>query len=89
MEGKTIYTKTVSKRNASSVDFPKELNPQLKEYLINMGINSLYSHQADMFESAAGGKSVVITTSTASGKTLGFLLPVVQEILKDPLTRNR
>ncbi|MFR6327388.1 MAG: DEAD/DEAH box helicase [Eisenbergiella sp.] len=29
----------------------------------------------------------MITTSTASGKTLSFLLPVLQEILKDPLAR--
>ena len=30
---------------------------------------------------------MVITTSTASGKTLSFLLPVLQEILENPLTR--
>ena len=30
---------------------------------------------------------MVITTSTASGKTLSFLLPVLQAALTDPLTR--
>lgn len=40
-----------------------------------------------MFEKAQEGKNLVITTSTASGKTLSFLLPVLQEILKDPLAR--
>ncbi|MDE6675877.1 MAG: DEAD/DEAH box helicase, partial [Acetatifactor sp.] len=35
---------------------------------------------------APGGYGV-ITTSTASGKTLGFLLPVLQEILRNPRTR--
>ena len=40
-----------------------------------------------MFEKAREGKNVVITTSTASGKTLSFLLPVLQEILENPLTR--
>ena len=29
----------------------------------------------------------MITTSTASGKTLAFLIPVLQKILEDPLTR--
>ena len=33
------------------------------------------------------GKNVVITTSTASGKTLSFLLPVIQEILEHPTAR--
>ena len=40
-----------------------------------------------MFEKVTSGKNVVITTSTASGKTLSFLLPVLQDILKNPLTR--
>ena len=40
-----------------------------------------------MFEKVRAGENVVITTSTASGKTLAFLLPVLQEILEDPLTR--
>lgn len=33
------------------------------------------------------GENIVITTPTASGKSLCFYLPVVQEILKDPVTR--
>ena len=40
-----------------------------------------------MFEKVRAGENVVITTSTASGKTLAFLLPVLQKILEDPLTR--
>ena len=40
-----------------------------------------------MFTQATRGKNIVITTSTASGKTLGFLLPVVQEILSNPQSR--
>ena len=33
------------------------------------------------------GKNVVITTPTASGKSLCFYLPVIQEILQNPVTR--
>ena len=40
-----------------------------------------------MFELAQQKKNVVITTSTASGKTLSFLLPVLQTILHDPQAR--
>ena len=40
-----------------------------------------------MFTQATRGKNIVNTTSTASGKTLGFLLPVVQEILSNPQSR--
>ena len=63
--------------------FPGALLPEIRAYLEGQGISRLYTHQAEMFEKAAAGKNVVITTSTASGKTLSFLLPVLQAALTD------
>ena len=83
----TIYEKTVPKRPAEYVPFPKPLHRDICGFLESTGISELYSHQAEMFAAAQNGKNVVITTSTASGKTLSFLLPVMQAILKNPLTR--
>ncbi|NTW72305.1 MAG: DEAD/DEAH box helicase [Eubacteriaceae bacterium] len=83
-----IIEKVTPKREASYADFPKQLLPEIKEYLTREGrITRLYSHQAEMFAMAEKGGNIVITTSTASGKTLSFLLPILQQILKDPLTR--
>lgn len=82
-----IYKKTVEEQEAIYSPYPKTLNPELAKFLTNDGIPELYCHQAEMFDLAMEGKNVVITTATASGKTLGFLLPVLQEILKDPRTR--
>lgn len=83
----TIYRKILPAHPASFSEFPEALHPDLKAYLTEHGIPRLYTHQAEMFEKARGGENVVITTSTASGKTLGFLLPVLQAVLEDPLTR--
>jgi DEAD/DEAH box helicase domain-containing protein len=52
-----------------------------------MGYEKLYSHQAEMFEEATEGKNVIITTGTASGKSLAFYLPVVQRIIQNPARR--
>lgn len=82
-----LYTKTLPERKASYTQYPPELSDELCGYLKTHGIAKLYSHQTQMFEEARAGKNVVITTPTASGKTLGFLLPVLQEILKNPLAR--
>lgn len=82
-----IYDKTISKRAAAYSDFPENLSPELVEYLTQNGITKLYCHQAEMFEKAVEKNNIVITTSTASGKTLSFLLPVLQEILSNPLAR--
>ncbi|MFQ9637557.1 MAG: DEAD/DEAH box helicase [Eisenbergiella sp.] len=82
-----IYTKEYPAREAVYSDFPENMLPELAAYLESRGIRRLYCHQAEMFEKAQEGKNLVITTSTASGKTLSFLLPVIQEILKNPQAR--
>lgn len=82
-----IYNKTIPKRGGKYEDFPSGLSKGLCGYLSQKGITKLYCHQADMFEKAMEGHNIVITTSTASGKTLSFLLPVIQEILSNPLAR--
>ena len=82
-----IYNKTIPKREAIYAEFPSSLPQELCEYLSHKGITKLYCHQAEMFEKAMQRKNNVITTATASGKTLSFLLPVLHEILSNPLAR--
>ena len=85
IEDMTAYMRIVPERKASYAEFPDTMNDEIKEYLVKQGINALYTHQTEMFEKAGRGENTVITTSTASGKTLAFLLPVLQKILEDPL----
>lgn len=82
-----IYEKTIPERKAQYTEYPLQLHEELKKYLQEQRIEKLYTHQAEMFELAREEKNVVITTSTASGKTLSFFLPVVQSILENPMTR--
>ena len=51
------------------------------------GIVSLYSHQVEAWESARNGENVVLATGTASGKTLGYNLPVLAEWVENPQVR--
>ena len=73
----TIYAKTVEVQKAIYSPYPEQLNPELAKFLKADGIPELYCHQAEMFRLAMEGRNVVLTTATASGKTLGFLLPVL------------
>ena len=82
-----IHTEKQPKREAQYVPFPEALHREIRAYLEQSGIEQLYCHQAEMFETAQKKENVVITTSTASGKTLSFLLPVLEAVLEDPLTR--
>ena len=87
MENRTIYKKVIPEKSAVYADFPDSLSREIREYLSSRKIFRLYTHQAEMYEAATSGSNAVITTSTASGKTLSFLLPVLQQILENPLTR--
>ena len=82
-----IHTRKMQTKEAVYRDFPEMLRQEIKDYLSENHIPQLYSHQVEMFEAVRAGQNAVITTSTASGKTLAFLLPVLQEILENPLTR--
>ena len=67
--------------------FPDELMPSLKEGLERRGIQALYTHQREVWDHAGAGRSVVVGTPTASGKTLCYNLPVLQTLLEDQSAR--
>ena len=65
-------------------NLPKKLHKDLKLFLIAQKITKLYSHQLQMFTAGENGQDAIITTATASGKTIAFLLPILQRILHNP-----
>jgi DEAD/DEAH box helicase domain-containing protein len=62
------------------------IHPALREALARTGIDELFSHQAEAFEAAMQGP-VIVTTGTASGKSLAFNLPVLDTLARDPRAR--
>ncbi len=51
------------------------------------GIRRLYDHQARAMESLRSGRSAVVATPTASGKTLVYTLPVLESFFRDPQSK--
>jgi DEAD/DEAH box helicase domain-containing protein len=74
-------------RSAEYAPFPEGLHPRLQEVLAARGIERLYTHQARAIAHAVANRNVLITTPTASGKTLCYNAPVLSSILGDPSTR--
>ncbi|HVC18589.1 MAG TPA: DEAD/DEAH box helicase [Vicinamibacterales bacterium] len=72
---------------ATLTAFPDALDGRLRRVLERRGIASLYSHQAEAIAHALSGRHVVVTTPTASGKTLCYNAPVLNAILEDPASR--
>ncbi len=58
------------------------VSPKVETYLQHKAI-TLYSHQSDAIALLRSGENVVITTPTASGKTLAFNIPVFEALDDD------
>src|SRR3954467_13085783 len=65
---------------------PDYLNPALLEALERTGVDRLWSHQSAALESAWNGPTIV-TTGTASGKSLAFHTPVLDTLAPHPRPR--
>jgi DEAD/DEAH box helicase domain-containing protein len=71
---------------ARLVDPPSELHPDVLEALARLGVEQLYSHQAQALHAAWAGPTIV-TTGTASGKSLCFNLPTLDVLCRDARAR--
>ncbi len=68
-------------------DLPPDISPILVAALASKGIEKLYSHQAESWNRIRSGRDTVVVTPTASGKTLCYNLPVLQNLLEDSSSR--
>lgn len=64
----------------------KPLSSSLEAYLTEKNIR-LYTHQCMAIDRIRAGSNIIITTPTASGKTLAFNLPVFEKLETDPAAR--
>ena len=81
------YLTTEPARAARTAPFPDELHPKVRAALTAHGIAELYAHQAEAWYAARSGGHVIVTTGTASGKTLAFNLPVLDSLAAEPKNR--
>jgi DEAD/DEAH box helicase domain-containing protein len=78
---------TTPARAARTEPLPPDLHPKVREALERQGIGELYVHQAEAWEAARRGENLIVTTGTASGKTLAFNLPVLDALAREPKNR--
>jgi DEAD/DEAH box helicase domain-containing protein len=81
------YLTTEPARAPRTAPLPGDLHPKLREALARQGIEQLYGHQAEAWEHVRAGRHLIVTTGTASGKTLAFNLPVLDSLAADPKNR--
>lgn len=76
------HTEHVPPRVGRHAPWPTGIRPELIAAVRGAGIEHLWEHQARTVEHALAGESVVISTGTASGKSLAYGLPVLNALLE-------
>ncbi|MBM3187620.1 MAG: DEAD/DEAH box helicase [Chloroflexi bacterium] len=85
--GQMVHVEHLPAR-APAYQSPREPLPSaLDAALAQVGIGRLYTHQAQAIDSVRDGRHTMVVTGTSSGKTLCYNLPVLEEILRQPLSR--
>ncbi len=79
--GQIVYRRELPLKPASFGTPEHSLLDGTRERLARAGIENLYIHQAKALDLARQGKNVLVVSGTASGKSLCYNLPVLEEML--------
>lgn len=79
--GRAVHVERVPARAGSAASWPAFVPPELVAALAAAGIERPWTHQSAAAERAWSGRSVVVATGTASGKSLCYLLPTLAAAL--------
>ncbi len=82
-----LHVAEIPARSARSVDWPSWVHPEVLAALQGHGITAPWSHQVTAADLAWAGHDVVVSTGTASGKSLAFQLPIMDALARDPRAR--
>ncbi|WP_199727831.1 DEAD/DEAH box helicase [Corallococcus sp. CA049B] len=82
-----VHDAVTPARSGVFAPLPEGLSPQVRDALKRRGVEQLFSHQAEAFERARDGESLVIATPTASGKSLCYNLPLLDRFAREPEAR--
>src|SRR5450759_1871280 len=76
-----VHVHEVPARHEQVAPWPDWVAPAVYSAFSTSGIAQLWSHQREAADLAHDGSHVVISTGTASGKSIGFLLPVLSALV--------
>ncbi|MEU9078527.1 DEAD/DEAH box helicase [Kitasatospora sp. NPDC048538] len=82
------HTEHLPARPARYAPWPGSIRAEIVAAAHEVGVEQPWAHQAEAMELAKTGQTVVIATGTASGKSLGYLAPVLSDLLDGTEARN-
>lgn len=86
--GQIIHLRERPARGARYAEVQEPLHEAVHRVLDELGIRQLYSHQARAIDAVLAGENVCTVSGTASGKTLTYVLPIVDAIHRRGTARS-
>ncbi|KAK9816796.1 hypothetical protein WJX72_005198 [[Myrmecia] bisecta] len=81
--GQAVHCEQIAARKAK-LGLPQyQLSPPVQQALQKRGVDKLFSHQAQAVDAIMSGQHVVVSTSTASGKSLCYNIPILEALAAD------
>ncbi len=85
--GQVVHLRHIPPKSPTYAQLTDPLPKLLNDTLRHIGVHQLYTHQCAAIEAARAGQHPLIVTSTASGKSLAYLLPILEHLLTDRSAR--
>lgn len=82
LAGSVVHREFVPSSPGTFEGFPDWVHPAVGAAFRARGIERLYSHQREAVELVHGGESVLVSTATASGKSLCYNLPILDALVR-------
>jgi DEAD/DEAH box helicase domain-containing protein len=86
-QGQVVHVQHLPARRARYGKLDRPLPPALETALRSIGADRLYTHQAQAINAVRAGQHVILSTGTASGKTLAYNVPVLEALVEDGRAR--
>lgn len=82
-----VHEQRTPARHAQTKRLGLALSLPVRNALSDMGIDEFYTHQVHAIEAVSKRENVIISTSTASGKSLCYTVPIVEKLAEAPSAR--
>ena len=83
-----VHLEQIPARPGATAGWPTWTDPQLIDRLVSGGVTAPWTHQVEAADLAHAGRSVVVATGTASGKSLAYLLPTLTAVRRGLSARD-
>ena len=86
-QGQAVHVHQEPARAARYAEPAAPLTKTGRQALDSLNVERLYTHQTAAVDAVRDGRDILVVTGTASGKTLCYLLPVLEALEGDPGAR--